>query len=531
VLTATHRTADTVLTYELATSPAGTWGGEVSSLALQRIAVIDIGSNSGRVVVLQIRDDGALDVIDELRAPLRLARAIDFSGRLTSEAFDTTLTAMGDFVALARGQGAEEIRAVGTFAMREAENGRVLAELIRDRFGVHVEIVDGYREARFGFAGAVYGIDVTDGLSMDIGGGSMQLVRFHNRTAEYAWTFPFGALRLTDTLLPSDPPRTSEVRDFRRYLRDALTDAGVPVLDSGEAFAGTGGTIRNLAKIDLRRQRPYPLTRLHAYEMPQERVRRMARSLARMPLAKRATVPGLNSGRVDSIAAGALAVDTVMQFIGAGSLHVSGQGLREGVIRSMALESLPSAGAVRTASVRALCSEFSRWSQPHADRRSRLAEDLFDLLTPGADPRLREALTHAAQILDVGATIDVYNRHERAADIVVGSDLQGFSHALLVAVASVLRLAERPGVSLKGFRPVVDAFDPEQLESTAAILDLADQVERRSPPDAPTTPTVAIVDGELQVRAPVSRWWKADDLAPRVHGTFGLGLLVDGSGE
>jgi len=500
-------------------------------LALRRIAVIDIGSNSGRVVVLQIREDGALDVIDELRAPLRLARAMDFSGRLTSEAFETTLTAMGDFVALARGQGAEEIRAVGTFAMREADNGRVLAELIRDRFGVQVEIVDGYREARFGFAGAVYGIDVTDGLSMDIGGGSMQLVRFHNRTAEYAWTFPFGALRLTDTLFTTDPPRPSEVRGLRRYLRDALEEAGVPVLDPDEAFVGTGGTIRNLAKVDLRRQRPYPLTRLHGYEVPQERVRRVARALAGMPSVKRAAIPGLNSSRADSIAAGALAVDTVMQFVGAGSMHVSGQGLREGVIRSVALESLPVAWAVRAASVRALCSEFSRWSQPHADRRSRLAEDLFDLLTPSAAPQLREALTHAAQVIDVGATIDVYNRHERAADIVLESDLQGFPHSLLVAVASILRLAERPGVSLKIFRPVVDAFEVEQLDSMAAILDLADQVERRSPPDAPGAPTVAIVDGELQVHAPVSRWWRAEEVAARVCATFGIDLEVVGSGE
>ncbi|MDA0815317.1 MAG: Ppx/GppA phosphatase family protein [Chloroflexi bacterium] len=504
---------------------------EVFPLALRRVAVIDIGSNSGRVVVLQIRDDGALDVIDELRAPLRLARAMDFSGRLTSEAFETTLTAMGDFVALARGQGAEEIRAVGTFAMREADNGRVLAELIRDRFGVHVEIVDGYREARFGFVGAVYGIDVTDGLSIDIGGGSMQLVRFRNRTAEYAWTFPFGALRLTDTLFTSDPPNTSEVRDLRRYLRTALKDAGVPALDAGEALVGTGGTIRNLAKVDLRRQRPYPLGRLHAYTMPQDRVRRMARSLSRMSSTKRGAVPGLNSSRVDSIVAGALAVDTVMQVVGASTLHVSGQGLREGVIRSMALESLPSPMAVRAASVRALCSEFSRWNQPHADRRARLAEDLFDLLIPHADPQLREAVTHAAQIIDVGATIDVYNRHERAADIVVESDLQGFSHPLLVAVASILRLAERPGVSLKIYRPVVDVFDAEQLDATAALLDLADQVERRSPPGAPETPTVSIVDGELRVCAPVSRWWRVEEVATRLRTTFGIELKVIGSGE
>jgi len=519
-----------VLTFDLAAFADGAWSRGVRAMAGHRIAVIDLGSNSGRVVVLQVREDGALDVIDELRAPLRLARALDFDRRLSSEAFETTLTAVADFVALARGQGADEIRAVGTFAMREAQNGGVLAEMVRERFGVRVEIVDGYEEARFGFAGAVYGIDVTDGLSMDIGGGSLQLVRFRDRTPQYAWTFPFGSLRLTDTYFSTDPPKPAEVRRLRRHIVEALRDAAVPPLEPTDAFVGTGGTIRNLAKVDLRRSR-YPLARLHAYEVSRQSVGRVTRALVRMPSAERAGIPGLNSSRADSIAAGALAVDTVMEFVGATSLHVSGQGLREGAVRATALEALPSPVAVRAASVDALCSGFSRWNRPHANRRARLAADLFDVLTPDADPRLREALTHAAQVIDVGATIDVYNRHGRAADIVLGSDLQGFPHALLVAVASVLRLAERPGVSLKAYRPIVDAFDVAALERTAAILDVADQVERRSPPDALTQTRVDSITGGLVLHAPVSRWWRAEEVVARFSATFGRTLAIEGTGE
>src|SRR3546814_8523163 len=124
------------------------------------------------------------------------------------------------------GQGAEEIRAVGTFAMREALNGGVLAQLVRERFGVPVEIVDGQREAHFGFAGAVYGIDTEHGFCVDIGGGSLQIVQFQHRTAERAWTFPFGALRLTDQLITSDPPKSSELRLLRRHVRRALRETG-----------------------------------------------------------------------------------------------------------------------------------------------------------------------------------------------------------------------------------------------------------------------------------------------------------------
>jgi exopolyphosphatase/guanosine-5'-triphosphate,3'-diphosphate pyrophosphatase len=491
----------------------------------RRVAVIDIGSNSGRLVVLQIAERGAFEVIDELRAPLRLARALDHDGRLTTKAFSTTLEVIGDFVALAQGQGATEIRAVGTFAMREATNGPVLAELIRERFGITVEIIDGGREARVGFAGAAYGIDVTDGLSIDIGGGSLQLVCFRDRAPIDAWTFPFGALRLTDRFFANDPPKNGEVRALRKHVRAALVEAGVPQLRAGDALVGTGGTIRNLGKIDLRRER-YPLTRLHGYEVERDHVRRLARSLARAESASRVAIPGLNSNRVDSIVAGAIAVDEVMEFTGAPSLHVSGQGLREGLIRSAVSEVLPPPEVVRGASVRSLCRAFYRWSEPHADRRAQLAAVLFDALMPDAEPLLRESLEHAAQVIDVGATIDVYNRYARAADVIVNSDLQGFSHRMLVAIASLLLVAERPGASLKAFRPIVDGLPAQDLAAAATILDLADQVERRSPPTRLGEPGVVVTEGTVEERAPVSRWWRGEDSAPRVLETFGRDLRI-----
>ena len=494
-------------------------------MAGRRVAVIDVGSNSGRVVVLEQSEDGVLEVIDELRAPLRLARALDFEGRLTPEAFDTTIQAIGDFVALAHGQGAEEIRAVGTFAMREAQNGGVLVELIRERFDVHIEIVDGQREARFGFAGAVYGIDVEDGLSVDIGGGSLQIVEFRERTALRAWTFPFGALRLTDQFIISDPPKQTEIRLLRRHIRRALSLAGVPALAEGQLLVGTGGAIRNLAKIDLRR-RSSPVQRLHGYMLERPRLRRSIQAMTRVDTAKRASIVGLNSSRADSIVAGSLAVDTVMRYVGAEQLAVSGQGLREGLIRATLLETLPPPEAVRRSSIRSLCRAFIRWNQPHADRRAHLAVSLFDLLLPDGDSMLREAIEHAAQVIDVGATIDVYNRHQRSADVILESDLQGFDHRMLVAISAILRLAERPETSLKVLRPIVDTIDAEALEAAAAILELADEIERRSPPQALGSSRVTLRGDQIQITAPVSAWWSPATSVERFASVFGVGLEV-----
>ncbi|MDA0270100.1 MAG: Ppx/GppA phosphatase family protein [Chloroflexi bacterium] len=493
----------------------------------RRVAVIDIGSNSGRVVVLEEGEFGALDVVDEMRAPLRLARQIDHEGRFTARAFDTVLEAVGDFIAIARGQGAEEIHTVGTFAMRVAANGGVLAEVVRQRFGVTVEVLDGDTEARFGFAGAAYGIDATDGLCVDIGGGSLQVTRFRARRAEEHWTFPFGALRLTDRFIATDPPKTAELRTLRREVRAALREAGVPHLGAAEMLVGTGGTIRNLAKLDLRR-RTYPVRRLHGYELERARLRRAISTLSALPLARRAAVPGLTSGRADSIVAGAVALDAVMGLVGADNLTVSGQGLREGVVRGALHDVLPDAIAVRRSSVRTLCRRFSRWSAPHAQRRARTALALFDVLALNADPLLREALEHAAQVIDVGATIDVYNRHERSAEVVLESDLQGFPHRLLVATAALLRLAERPGASMKAYRPLIDDISPVWLEATATVLALADEIERRWPNGDEREAIVTAAEGVVRVIAPVSPWWRPSDVVDRVRRAFDRDLLIEG---
>jgi hypothetical protein len=95
-----------------------------------------------------------------------------------------------------------------------------------------------------------------------------------------------------------------------------------------------------------------------------------------------------------------------------------------------------------------------------------------------------------------------------------------------VAVAAVLRVAERPGVSLKALRPVIDEISPDALEATAALLELADEVERRSPPDASGVPTVALDAGVLRVQAPVSEWWRAEECAARIDRVFGRRLDV-----
>ncbi|MBI4497958.1 MAG: Ppx/GppA family phosphatase [Chloroflexi bacterium] len=456
------------------------------------LAVMDIGSNTGRLVVLRREGGGHLEVVQDVRAPLRLVSALDAEGRLSPEAMERTLAVVRDFRALALGAGAARTIAVATAAVREAANGQDLIARIRDDVGLAVEVLDGSQEARYAFLGAVYGLAVDHGLLVDVGGGSMQIAHFRERQFLQSWSLPLGALRLSVRYLTGDAPTRPEQRRLVQHVQATLTDAGVPALRTDEHLVGTGGTFRTLAKIDSRAHK-YPISRLHGYVLTRRRLADIAGLLATQPAAERAHVPGLNADRVDSIVGGALVAQTVLEQVAAREVQVSGQGLRDGLALGAFTAALPPAASVRAGAIAALTSRFATWRAEAARRRSAIALSLLTALEPDAAPEVREALSHAATVLDIGRSIDYYNRHEHTAAILTATDLAGFSHRALALLAATVQRAGDDGRSLKRYRPLVTADDIPAVERAAAILTLAEEIERRCPPGQPLT-----VRGERQ---------------------------------
>ncbi len=500
--------------------------GDALLPAPPRVAVIDLGSNSGRVIVVEPHPLGYLHIVDEARSPLELTRAIDAQSRLAPEAAERVLAAMAEFVAIARGAGCADIHVVGTAALRRATNAGALMDEIRRRYDVAVEIVDGATEARYAFVGAAYSLPVESGLLIDIGGGSLELVRFDHRELTGTWSFPFGALRLTDDLLAGDPPSQEALAALAVTVSAGLAEAGVAPLVPGEELVGTGGTIRNLAKIDTRR-RDYPIGRLHGYVLRGSRLRKISSSLAAMTREKREGVPGLNSARAESIVAGAAALAATMRHAGAHEVVVSGQGLREGVARRATADGLPPPALVRRASLQALTERLSGWDEARAERRAALALDLAAALAPELDATLRELLGHAAALLDVGAAIDFYNRHRETAAIVLRTDLAGFSHRHLATLAAIIQLAERPGFALAGLRPLLAPSDAPPLTRAATVLALADEIVRRCPPTEALDATWRLDGKVLRVNLPWHPEWAPAALSRRVDDALGLRLLVE----
>lgn len=486
-------------------------------------AVIDIGSNSGRMIVFRLRDGEHLDVIEDARAPLRLARDLRESEELGPDAIERTMDALRDFVAVANGAGATRMIAVATSAVRDAADGNVLLERAR-LLGVPLQVIDGDREARLGFVGAVHDLPVVSGLTMDVGGGSVELTRFRDRRLQQSWSMHLGSLRLSDRYLRSDPPAESELKALRHAVTRALDEAGIVELARGEDLIGIGGTVRNLAKVDLKRA-DYPLPLLHGYFLKERRLADLTDELAGRSMKRRAQMPGLNPDRADTIVGGALVVHGIMRHVGAHRIVVSSRGLREGLALAADAGEIPSPGWVRSISVATLAARFATWEPAPAERRALIAAGLHDVLDPDAPRSVREMLGHAATLLDIGRAIDYYQRFEHAAMIVTAADLAGFTHADLGALTAILRQAD-DDARLGPYGRLVEPEDRRAVLRAAAALTLADELNRRIPPGAPTPLSCNWLRRGFEIVAPVPAGWHPRGVADRFKKVFGQPLLV-----
>lgn len=488
------------------------------------VAVIDIGSNSGRVVILEADQARHLRLLTGSRAPLRLVGDVDDLEQLSEETMARTMDAVRDFHAVAEGAGASRIVAVATAAMRDAKNGRLFMERLRRELRLQVRILSGRDEARYGFAGAIRGLPVVDGVLFDLGGGSLQISQFRDRRLGQAVSLQLGALRLSRLFLEGDPPRPRELRKLRAYVLKQLTKAHLPARRRTDVVVGTGGTLRNLAKID-RSARQYPISSLHGYVLPLKRVTRILQELAIRREKHRDEVAGLSAERADSIVGGALVIETFLEFIGAPEVIVSGQGVREGVAASLLKIGVPPIAPLRESSLASLGARFDGWDAASADRRRSIARQLIAALEPSLPAPVAEAIEHGAWLLDIGRTLDFFDRHEHTADMLLATELDGFSHRDVALISGVVRLAGDRHAESARLEKLIPGADLERLDRAGVLLALADEIERRCPHGRTVTLSCRIGE-DVRIRVPALPTWRSRDLGARFQRAFGKALVM-----
>jgi exopolyphosphatase/guanosine-5'-triphosphate,3'-diphosphate pyrophosphatase len=493
------------------------------------LAIIDIGSNSARVVVYNREAGGHLRIVASARASLRLVEGVVEDHAIGEDAMERARDALRDFRAIALGAGSRAIRVYATAAVREARDGKRFARLVSQTMKVPLEVLDGETEALYGFHGALRGLDAKSGLLFDLGGGSLQLTLFRQRVRSKSWSLPLGALRLSRRYLDGDPPTDKEMKSLKKHIDGFLEELPLKRLAPGSRLVGTGGTVRNLAKIERFRLKT-PGSRLHGHELSREAIDEIEMDLRSLPRRKRADVLGLSKDRTDSIVAGAVVIGRLLDYVDADDILVSGQGLREGLAYAALGEMVAEPASVRATSIEALLARFHGVDPDHGARRADVALALYSRLVTHKGERGRlfgRALDHAARVLDIGRSVDFFDRHEHAARIVLASELDGFSQVEVARIAAVLHAADEEGIDLDEYEPLVDSGDRGLVERAAVLLLLADDLLERAPRGA--TPRLRVnVRGDRVIVHPTRvSAWRPRSLGERFFRTFKKELFVD----
>ncbi|MBE3555210.1 MAG: exopolyphosphatase, partial [Thermicanus sp.] len=299
-------------------------------------AVIDLGSNSVRLVVYQQGPHGTQKEIDNLKQVVRLSNHINREGRISEEGIRITVHVLRQFKQLCEAYEVEEIICVATQAVRIARNREELVERIYRETGIAVRILSGEEEARSGYLAVVNTIPLEEALTVDVGGGSTEITYFKDRKVMEKISIPYGGVNATKEFLEGDPPTSKEMKRLERTL---LTELEKYPWTAGRRcpVIGMGGAARAVAKIH-QAQRQYPLSILHAYQMWPYEVTGILELLRSTPLAKRKEMGGLSADRADIIIAGAAILDLVVRRAEANQFILSNKGLRDGILMEEVLK-------------------------------------------------------------------------------------------------------------------------------------------------------------------------------------------------
>jgi exopolyphosphatase / guanosine-5'-triphosphate,3'-diphosphate pyrophosphatase len=280
---------------------------------VRRVAVIDVGTNSARLLVADVAA-GRVAPVERRSTVTRLGRGVDLSGRLSAEAIEDACAAVGDYVALLRELGAERVDAIATSAVRDATNGSAFVAELRERFALTARVLDGEEEARLTYLGATSEhVPTQPTLVVDIGGGSTELILGTGSEISFHASLQAGVVRHTERHIASDPPTAAELEALATDVRGLIEAAAPGELRAAEGIA-VAGTPTSLAAIEMELV-PYDPTRVHGHVLELPSIQRMFSRLASAPLSERVEIAGLHADRAPTIVAGVvILVETMRAF-------------------------------------------------------------------------------------------------------------------------------------------------------------------------------------------------------------------------
>ncbi|MCA9293966.1 MAG: Ppx/GppA family phosphatase [Phycisphaerales bacterium] len=498
-------------------------GADDGQAVARRVAAIDIGSNSVRLIVAQGSSPSAYRLLTDEKENVRLARGVAADRSLSRERMLQAADVVQQLVKIAEGYGADPIELVATAAVRDAPNRGMFIDMVRERTGRTVRIISGAEEGRFAHESVAHAFDLAhlNAAVVDIGGGSTEIVLSTGGVIEHIESVPLGAVRLADRFGPADLADSAGYESMTTAARDALRKVLRKPRATQHVMIGTGGTFTTLAGISIaraaiatpkaRRAEPPIARSIRGYELTRADVRHTIDWLRAMTADERKHVRGLSADRAEIIVPGLVIVEEVMRSLNVNVLRVHDRGVRDGLILD-ALKQLfgpsPLAPEDPTEERRASVIEFGRrcnFEQAHSEHVARLALSVFDQVkaqlealdkpVPWGTPRHRMLLEAAALLRDVGYFVTYKGHHKHSYFLIANSDLEGFDESDTRFIAAIARY-HRKGLPKRKHEAVAALPRKEHraLWALGGILRMTDGLDR--------TQSQAVTDVSVELAPP-----------------------------
>ncbi len=446
---------------------------------VERVAVIDMGSNSWRLVVFGYEPETPWwSLVDEIREAVRIGAGLDEAGVLRADRVDRALHTAAVFSAFCEATGVEEVVAVATSAIRDASNGAELLADIQRTTGLEARVISGGEEARYGWLAMANSTTIEDGFGLDIGGGSIQGMRIEGRQLADSQSLPLGAVRVSERFLPGEKASAKQMKALRTHVAGELEQLGW--WSGGGRLVGIGGTIRNLAAAAMKRL-DIPDIDVQGFELTREALEELIEELAARPVSKRAQVKGVKYDRADVILGGALVLATSLEEGGFDSIEVTEAGLREGIFFERLLGEGELFEDVRAESVENLAHRFDRLTE-HDQHVWDLSRSMFDGLAEAGLHHFgvweRELLWAACMLHDIGVAVNYDDHHRHSYYLTLNAGLPGFGPRELILIGLVTRYHRKGEPDASDLGDLALPGDDERLRLLSGVIRLAEQFER-----------------------------------------------------
>lgn len=450
-----------------------------------RLAAIDVGTNSLRLIIAEGLRDGKYRVLDDEKETTRLGRNLAASGFLDPTAVEASLAALRRMKQIADGFQVQRLRAIATCAVREAQDGPAFCRRVREEIGIDIEVVDAREEARLAFTSVAANFDLAGKrvAVADMGGGSTEIVLASDQLIEDVYTTPLGAVRLTEQFGSAQQLTLDDFVRLQSGVERLLRKHTPPKpLFRPHLLIGSGGTFTALATMLMAAKGQSGLP-IRGYAVSRADLRHLLERLRKLTPKARRGVPGLSPDRADIIVAGLTVIDSLMQHFELNTLQVHDGGVRDGLLRSLVREwsGTPGQAPVERAAAVEHFAARCGVDLGHCRHVARLAGSLFEQLLARVDmpPSDRSLLETAALLQDVGYLIDYEQHHKHSYHLILNSHLPDFQPRELELVANVARYhrGSRPKKKHAAFARLKPE-DRRRVRRLAAILRLAGGFDR-----------------------------------------------------